>query len=221
MGDINQLLFIKKHLSLMRGPFIEIGSKDYGNTQDIKSLVNCADYVGVDMSSGKGVDIVVDMVDDFETINARLGGRRFNTAICMSVLEHVRNPFKMCSNISKLIELNGVVVISAPFSWRIHGYPSDYWRFTPEGLKILFPDFEFKSEQASLASGNDDEFGPVDNYMMRIDVPVRRALQRKSYGYLIAFLVAIQKLTGIGPRLLRYPYLFPPVTINMIGIKTK
>jgi hypothetical protein len=31
------------------------------------------------------------------------------------------------------------IFVTVPFCWRIHGYPSDYWRMTPEALKVLFP----------------------------------------------------------------------------------
>ena len=34
---------------------------------------------------------------------------------------------------------------SVPFVWRIHAYPSDYWRFTKEGVKLLFPRIRFSA----------------------------------------------------------------------------
>lgn len=38
MGDLNQLSFVKSHQSVLRGPFLEVGSKDYGSTQDLRLL---------------------------------------------------------------------------------------------------------------------------------------------------------------------------------------
>ena len=38
----------------------------------------------------------------------------------------------------QLMPPGGTVVVSDPFAWRRHAYPSDYFRFTVEGLKELF-----------------------------------------------------------------------------------
>jgi hypothetical protein len=36
----------------------------------------------------------------------------------------------------------GVCVLSSVMLMGIHGYPSDYWRFTPEGLRLLLDGFD-------------------------------------------------------------------------------
>ncbi len=38
MGNINDQIFIRNYISNFEGPYLEVGSKDYGNTQDIKTL---------------------------------------------------------------------------------------------------------------------------------------------------------------------------------------
>jgi len=171
------------------------------------------------MEEGKGVDLLLDLTCDFYEINSKLGGRGFNTVICMSVLEHVNNPFKMCENISKLLNQNGLVFISVPFSWRIHGYPSDYWRFTPQGIKTLFPDFDFDTYTGNVSTNVIGEIEPINDYMMRAELNIRKGLKRKSYNYLTAFFIKFFKRFGIMPQIFRYPYLFPRVLINMIGVK--
>ena len=143
MGDLNQLDFVKNHRQIVKGPILEVGSKDYGNTQDLRSLFPDCNYVGVDIEEGRGVDIKLDLISDVDAIISKIGSHKFNTLFCLSVLEHCENPFKMSFNISSLINRNGIIFISVPFSWRIHGYPSDYWRFTPEGVRKFFPDFNF------------------------------------------------------------------------------
>jgi hypothetical protein len=50
MGDINQLLVVQRNADLVRGPILEVGSKDYGTTQDFRSLFRHCTYVGTDMS---------------------------------------------------------------------------------------------------------------------------------------------------------------------------
>src|SRR5262249_11660023 len=35
----------------------------------------------------------------------------------------------------------GVFLLSCPFYFHIHDYPSDFWRFTPEAIKLLLADY--------------------------------------------------------------------------------
>jgi hypothetical protein len=219
MGDINQLLFIKKNIDIFHGPILEVGSKDYGNTQKLRLLFDDIEFLGIDMENGKGVDLVLDLTEDFKSINKKLGNRRFKTIVCFSVLEHCMNPFKMCKNIEELLEEDGMVFISAPFSWRIHGYPNDYWRFTPEGIKILFPRLKFNLDEGSLSTGKPGLSERIDDFMLRIELTTEKAIERKIYSrykyFLIRFLRKMKILGWISDN----PYLFPPVTVNMIGRK--
>ena len=49
-------------MSRFEGPYLEVGSKDYGNTQDIKALFPETErYIGIDMEEGSRVDIVLDL----------------------------------------------------------------------------------------------------------------------------------------------------------------
>jgi hypothetical protein len=36
------------------------------------------------------------------------------------------------------------IYFSAPFVWRHHGYPSDYYRYTAEAVKVLFERVEWE-----------------------------------------------------------------------------
>ncbi len=109
MGDKYQLAFIRQYVDELEGDFLEVGSKDYGSTQDFRSLFKHknSDYVGLDMEEGKGVDVVVDLTLPFEAVDAKLGGKRFGTIICLSILEHCEQPFVMAENLSRLLKPGG------------------------------------------------------------------------------------------------------------------
>jgi len=169
MGDLNQFYFVLNNKNLVKGPILEIGSKDYGNTQDFRSLFPNFDYIGVDMEEGKGVDIIADFTDDLDNLKEKLSDRKFKTIFCFSVLEHCKYPFKMCDNISNILEKDGFIFIGVPFSWRIHGYPSDYWRFTSEGIKILFPNVDFEPYKSNIAS-RIKETRDISDEMFKIDI---------------------------------------------------
>ena len=104
MGDLNQLKFIRENANLGTSPILEIGSKNYGNTPNLRGNYTNFEYVGIDLENGDGVDIVLDLTDDFNIIEKKLGNMKFNTIICFSVLEHCKNPFRMCQNISQLLK---------------------------------------------------------------------------------------------------------------------
>lgn len=92
--------------------------------------------IGVDFQPGDGVDIVHDLQYPLDMT--------FSHIDCVSVLEHIENPFKAAANIYNTMEKGGTILFSVPFVWRQHGYPSDYWRFTPEAVRVLFPEIEWK-----------------------------------------------------------------------------
>jgi len=139
MGDINQIIFLKRFLPQTDGPILEIGSKDYGNTSSFRTIYNVPEYVGLDMEAGKDVDVVQDLTQG----TGELKEGHFNLIICCSVLEHVDRPWIMAENITRLCKKDGVLYMSVPWVWRYHAYPDDYFRFSFRGVKSLFPGFEW------------------------------------------------------------------------------
>lgn len=75
----------------------------------------------------------------------------FDAVICLEVLEHVRDPFQAVKEIKRVMRGGGVLLLTVPFLAQYHGkggashsheqYP-DYWRFTHQGLQLLFNDFQ-------------------------------------------------------------------------------
>lgn len=52
MGDMNQFKFVKSNAHRVKEPILEVGSKNYGNTPDYRSLFPDFEYIGVDMEEG-------------------------------------------------------------------------------------------------------------------------------------------------------------------------
>jgi len=219
MGDLNQRNFVRDNISIARGPVLEVGSRDYGNTPDMRPFFPGCRYVGVDMSCGKNVDVVADLAADMDEVRRKIGSDVFGTVLCLSVLEHCANPFALCGNLVQLLGPGGVIFVSVPFSWRIHGYPSDYWRFTPDGVRALFPALDFDAHPGNVTTSVIGQACPIDNYMMRAELDTKKALGLKRYGRFTAWVVGFCRRRNILPFIFRYPYLFPPVMINMIGVK--
>ena len=62
---------------------------------------------------------------------------------CFAVLEHVKEPWRLASEFSRVLKPGGKIFIDWPFLQPVHGFPSHYYNATREGLKEMFaPDFE-------------------------------------------------------------------------------
>ncbi len=140
MGDLNQLLYLRPRVRSVDGAVLEVGSKDYGNTVPFRSeLEYSGPYVGIDMEAGKGVDRVGDLTEGL----CGLEPASFALILCCSVLEHVRRPWIMAENLTRLLAPGGTLFIAVPWVWRYHGYPEDYFRYSHRGIMELFPALEW------------------------------------------------------------------------------
>lgn len=123
----------RKRLDALVAPFaftgavLEVGS--YGNPEYGKYFPN---RKGVDIRPGPGVDIVASVYE----LPFRDG--EFDIVLCLSVLEHLKEPARAILEIRRVLKMNGKIIVSVPFLFPIHDAPNDYWRFTKFGLKELF-----------------------------------------------------------------------------------
>jgi hypothetical protein len=219
VGDVNQLIFARRHAHEFTGPFLEVGSRNYGNTQDFRSLLaSKGRYIGADLQPGPGVDMVADFTADFAAIDAALGGLRFGTILCLSVLEHCKQPFVMADHLTRLLNPGGKIYVSVPFAFKFHGFPSDYWRFTHEGVRLLFPRLVFDMEQGVSVTSLTNDFGPLDDRIGRIDFGSKSHWRR---GLILQGLSAkaIQILGRLGllAWLAGYRTVLAPTQVFMIG----
>jgi hypothetical protein len=141
------------------GRTLVVGSKCYNGKPDRRALYENA--LGIDLFDGEGVDVVHDLE---QPLPGHFG--KFNHVDCVSVLEHVKRPWLMARSIEKAMLPGGTILVCVPFSWRVHGYPSDYYRFTTEALPILFPNIRWTQRKyivgpdtRRIVPGKDDEEG--------------------------------------------------------------
>jgi SAM-dependent methyltransferase len=102
-------------------------------------------FIKTDLIKGMGIDLVADAHDlPFDSSS-------FDAVICENVLEHVKNPKKVVSEIYRIIKKEGRVLFVAPFIQGYHADPNDYHRFTRDGYDLLFSNF--KMIESGIASG--------------------------------------------------------------------
>jgi SAM-dependent methyltransferase len=63
--------------------------------------------------------------------------KSFDTVLSIQVLEHTPRPQALLDEISRVLRPDGLLILSAPFSARLHEEPYDYFRYTPHGLRSL------------------------------------------------------------------------------------
>lgn len=129
--DSSIVQFEREYVRPKPGRVLIVGSQVYHDKPDRRKLY--ADVVGVDMQAGPGVDVVHDMEN---YLPASLG--QFDHIECMSVLEHCRQPWRMAVSIEQAMLPGATIFVSVPFVFRLHGYPDDYWRMAPNGVRFLF-----------------------------------------------------------------------------------
>ena len=61
----------------------------------------------------------------------------FDTVISVQVLEHTPDPQRLVDEMARVLAPDGIVILTAPFSFRLHEEPHDYFRYSPHGLKAM------------------------------------------------------------------------------------
>ena len=125
---------------------LDIGSLNVnGSLRDLFT-----DYIGLDMREGPNVDVVANghkLPFDKET---------FELVTCVETLEHDSNPFKTLDEIYRVLKPGGKVLLAASgISFPKHDYPSDYFRYTAEGMGALLHRFK----NIETADDNDEAYG--------------------------------------------------------------
>jgi SAM-dependent methyltransferase len=123
------------------GPVVEVGSlypPGYRQLVDLRPHFEGLPYIGCDIRHGLGVDLIADA-------NALcFANESVRTVVLCELLEHLPRPERAISEAFRVLQPDGFLVLSVPFSYRLHAFPTDYWRFTASGIHALLRDFADK-----------------------------------------------------------------------------
>ena len=119
-------------------PVVEFGAMqvEAGQPNDLRPLFRGRRFLGTDLRAGPGVD----RVEDLRSLTFADG--EVGTALCLETLEHCADPFAACRELHRVLAPRGVCFISSVMLIGIHAHPSDYWRFTPDGFRVLLAEFD-------------------------------------------------------------------------------
>lgn len=128
--------FFETH-ELLAGKCLLVGDSLKGKGNDKVLIKNTAI---IDMLP-KGCEIIAPTYPDVDVQCMPYKDDTFDFVISDQVLEHVRNPWLASSEIERVLKPGGWIIITTCLMNHVHGVPEDYFRFTPDGLKVLFENF--------------------------------------------------------------------------------
>jgi SAM-dependent methyltransferase len=92
--------------------------------------------VNLDLAAGAEVDIQADAV------NLPFKNNTVDSVVCTGVLEHVPDSGQAVREILRVLKPGGSAFFELPFMQTRHATPSDFSRWTPEGIRQLLRDFQ-------------------------------------------------------------------------------
>jgi len=113
---------------------LEIGSSDSYRPNWLRPFLNNANYIGFDIRQGANVDVV----GDAHQLSSYFNPDTFDCIVSCATFEHLRCPWLVAEEISKVLKPNGIVCIETHFSYNAHERPWNYFQFSDEALKVLF-----------------------------------------------------------------------------------
>lgn len=142
-------------LSLMETPrVLELGTlqSERGRaTHHGEWLPAGATHVMSDVAAGPDVDVVADahrLAVDLLDGGVHLA---FDVAIAVSVWEHLRLPWVCAQELRRCVRPGALVYVATHHAFPVHGYPSDFTRWTDDGLAALFDAAGFTIRAKSYA----------------------------------------------------------------------
>lgn len=112
---------------------LDIGSFDVNGS--LRPLFE--DYTGLDMREGPNVDCVS------SSHCIPYPNEHFDLVTCVEMLEHDTSPYATIAEARRVLKTGGKIVIAASgISFPKHDFPSDFWRFTADGIRLLLTNFQ-------------------------------------------------------------------------------
>lgn len=67
-----------------------------------------------------------------------------DTILLTEVLEHLPEPLHVLRELQRILKPHGVLILTAPLFYNVHGAPYDFFRYTPDGLRVVLEQSGFR-----------------------------------------------------------------------------
>jgi hypothetical protein len=137
--DTARFRFFRLLAEMASPEVMELGTKQQhdrptSHRLELQEYIPALRHVGVDLEPGIDVDVVADV----HNISKHFRAGRFDGFVAAAVFEHLQIPWLAAIELNKVTRLGGIGYVQTHQSFPLHYYPSDYWRFSLEGLAVLF-----------------------------------------------------------------------------------
>ena len=138
MADLQLLTiyrFLVLPLSSCRGRVLDVGA---GEAPWRDLLPVDVEYIGVDADlSGEFGMRRQSSITYYDGKRLPYDDGSFDYVLCTEVLEHVSDPVAFLADLKRVLRQEGTLILTVPWSARLHHLPYDYSRFTRFGLIAL------------------------------------------------------------------------------------
>jgi len=124
-------------------------------------------FVNVDLGPFAGVDLVA------HAGRLPFADNACDAVACDALLEHVEDPAAVVAEIRRVLKPGAHVLATVPFCHPWHGYPADFQRYTQDGLRRLFAEFDCVS--LGVRSGPTTTLLTFCTYYWKLIFPVHAA----------------------------------------------
>ncbi len=83
------------------------------------------------------IDIICDICDMSSIEDNSIG-----LVLLLESLEHIEQPQKAIDEIYRILKPRGMLILTTVMAMGIHPCPKDYWRFCPDGIKLLLRQYK-------------------------------------------------------------------------------
>ncbi len=142
--------WLRERCTNLEGHVISIGS---GNDSDGQGnlyrnyFTHASSYTTSEVSGEYACDLILDIRSMPEIKN-----ESYDCIYCSGVLEHVDDYQSGINEITRILRVDGVLLLGLPFRQALHLIPYDYWRFTEYGIRHMLQN-----------SYNIIDIDPIDN----------------------------------------------------------
>lgn len=174
--------FLGPRLTGLKGNVLDVGCGEMPYRTWLSSDVH---YTGLDVrdSVAFGMRAHSDVVI-FDGVNIPFADNSWDCVLCSEVLEHALEPERLVDEIWRVLRPGGMLLLTVPFSARVHHAPHDYQRFTRFRLRLILAKF---TELEVLERGND--YSVIANKL--VVLCARLLLSRNGLGSFVGMVFAI------------------------------
>jgi SAM-dependent methyltransferase len=178
--------FLRRELATCRGRVLDVGA----GQAPWRELLEDAEYVGLDVESADefGMQRKPGIVY-YDGVRIPFPDGGFDHVMCSEVLEHVPDANAFVAELARVVRSGGSIVLTIPWSARLHHLPHDYRRLTRHGLVALMEAAGFDSIRVE-ERGNDVAVVANKIIVMLIRLLLPKPRTRMLWTWPLAILVA-------------------------------